>query len=52
MEYFWRQQDDIPQGMGYPLFGIAHILSVAVTLIAVAAAFDNALKNSFSLSEM
>ena len=32
MEYFWRQQDDIPQGMGYPLFGAAHLLSVAITL--------------------
>lgn len=35
MEYFWKQQDDIPAGMGYPLFGLAHLLSVAVTLLAV-----------------
>lgn len=32
MEFFWKQQDDIPAGMGYPLFGIAHILSVGITL--------------------
>ena len=32
MEYFWKQQDDIPAGMGYPLFGVAHILSVGITL--------------------
>ena len=32
-EYFWKQQDDIPTGMGYPLFGAAHLLSVAVTLL-------------------
>ena len=32
LEYFWRQQDDIPAGMGYPLFGVAHLISVAVTL--------------------
>ncbi len=36
MEYFWRQQDDIPAGMGYPLFGAAHLLSVGITLIVVA----------------
>ena len=35
MEYFWKQQDDIPQGMGYPLFGKEHILSTAITLIIV-----------------
>ncbi len=35
MEYFWRQQDDIPAGMGYPLFGIAHLLSVAITVLLV-----------------
>ncbi len=38
MEYFWMQQDDIPDGMGYPLFGVAHLLSVAITLVAVAVA--------------
>lgn len=32
MDYFWKQQDDIPQEMGYPLFGAAHLISVAVTL--------------------
>ena len=35
MEYFWKQQDDIPAGMGYPLFGKEHIASTAVTLLAV-----------------
>ena len=35
MEYFWKQQDDIPAGMGYPLFGAAHLLSVVITLILV-----------------
>ena len=35
MEYFWKQQDDIPRGMGYPLFGKEHILSTAITLIIV-----------------
>lgn len=35
MGYFWKQQDDIPAGMGYPLFGIAHISSVTVTLLCV-----------------
>ena len=34
-EYFWRQQDDIPAGMGYPLFGAAHLLSVGITLALV-----------------
>ena len=38
MEYFWKQQDDIPREMGYPLFGAAHLLSVAVTLLLVIAA--------------
>lgn len=37
MEYFWKQQDDIPAGMGYPLFGIAHISCVIATLLAVVA---------------
>lgn len=32
LEYFWKQQDDIPAGMGYPLFGTAHLLSVGITL--------------------
>ena len=35
-DYFWKQQDDIPGGMGYPLFGTAHLCSVAVTLLMVA----------------
>ena len=35
MDYFWKQQDDIPKGMGYPLFGPAHLISVAVTLVMV-----------------
>ncbi len=35
MEYFWKQQDDIPAGLGYPLFGSVHILSVLVTLLIV-----------------
>ena len=38
MEYFWKQQYDIPQGMGYPLFGSAHLLSVGITLMLVAVA--------------
>ncbi len=33
MEYFWKQQDDIPPGMGYPLFGMAHLMSVVITLL-------------------
>ena len=36
MDYFWKQQDDIPAGMGYPLFGMAHLLCVAITVLAVA----------------
>ncbi len=39
MDYFWYQQDDIPEGMGYGLFGIAHILSVVVTLALAAAVY-------------
>ncbi len=35
MEYFWKQQDDIPSGMGYPLFGTTHLVSVTLTLICV-----------------
>ncbi len=35
MEYFWMQQDDIPSGMGYPLFGITHLFSVGVTFALV-----------------
>ncbi|MBQ4201605.1 MAG: hypothetical protein II648_04835 [Bacteroidales bacterium] len=38
MEYFWMQQDDIPPEMGYPLFGAAHLISVAVTLLLVSIA--------------
>ena len=32
MEYFWKQQDDIPSGTGYPLFGPEHLVSVGITL--------------------
>ncbi len=32
-EYFWKQQDDIPSGLGYPLFGSVHIISAAITLL-------------------
>ena len=32
MEYFWLQQDDVPAGMGYPLFGFAHLTGIFVTL--------------------
>ena len=35
MEYFWKQQDDIPSGMGYPLFGEIHILSSVITILIV-----------------
>ncbi len=35
-EFFWKQQDDIPAGMGYPLFGAAHLLSVGITLLLTA----------------
>ena len=35
MEYFWRQQDDIPQGLGYQLFGTTHFISVILTLAGV-----------------
>ncbi|MCR5740477.1 MAG: YwaF family protein [Lachnospiraceae bacterium] len=35
MEYFWKQQNDIPYGSGYPLFGKEHIISTSVTLVAV-----------------
>ena len=37
-EYFWKQQDDIPPGNGYPLFGPAHLMSVAATLCVVTVA--------------
>ena len=37
VEFFWKQQDDIPDGMGYPLFGTEHIVSTAVTLWLVVA---------------
>ncbi len=35
MEYFWKEQDDVPAGMGYPLFGIVHIMSTGITLLMV-----------------
>ncbi|MCR4792374.1 MAG: YwaF family protein [Lachnospiraceae bacterium] len=35
MEYFWKQQDDIPYGTGYPLFGKEHLTSTLLTLSAV-----------------
>lgn len=35
MEYFWKQQDDIPSGMGYPLFGEIHIISSVITILIV-----------------
>ena len=35
MDYFWKQQDDIPYGLGYPLFGKEHIISTSVTLVMV-----------------
>ncbi len=36
MEYFWKQQDDIPAGIGYPLFGTTHLMCVAVTAFVIA----------------
>ena len=33
MTYFWKQQDDIPAGLGYPLFSSIHLLSLLVTLL-------------------
>lgn len=36
-EYFWKQEDDIPAELGYPLFGTEHLMSIAITLIAVGA---------------
>ena len=34
-DYFWSHQNDIPDGMGYELFGPAHLISVFLTLLAV-----------------
>ena len=42
--YFWKQQDDIPAGMGYELFGPVHLLCVAVTVLAVIALILSARK--------
>jgi uncharacterized membrane protein YwaF len=36
MEYFWCQQDDIPESVGYPLFGRVHLFSVGITFALVA----------------
>ena len=44
MEYFWRQQDDIPSGMGYPLFGKIHILSSVITILIVLILINHLLK--------
>ena len=35
MEYFWKQQNDIPEELGYHLFGLEHILSTTLTLLLV-----------------
>ncbi|WP_248403469.1 YwaF family protein [Butyrivibrio fibrisolvens] len=44
MEYFWRQQDDIPSGMGYPLFGEIHIFSSVITILIVLILINHLLK--------
>lgn len=36
MEYFWKQQDDLPAGTGYGLFSKPHIISTFVVLVLVA----------------
>jgi hypothetical protein len=36
MDYFWKQHDDIPEGMGYPLFGVAHLISPGTRHLQVA----------------
>ena len=35
MQYFWKEQDDIPSGMGYPLFSSTHLLSTGIVLLLV-----------------
>ena len=40
MEYFWKQQDDIPYGMGYPLFGKVHLLSISITFLLIILILD------------
>lgn len=35
MDYFWKQQDDLPAGIGYGLFSIEHIISIVVVLALV-----------------
>ncbi len=35
MQYFWKEQDDIPSGMGYALFSKTHLLSTGITLLLV-----------------
>lgn len=36
MDYFWKQQYDIPNEMGYPLFGPVHIAALSVTFLVIA----------------
>ena len=36
MVYFWKQQDDLPAGIGYGLFNFEHIVSILVVFILVA----------------
>ena len=35
MEYFWKQQDDLPEGIGYGLFSTEHMISIVVVLALV-----------------
>lgn len=44
MEYFWKQQEDIPAGMGYPLFGEIHIFSSVITILIVLILINHLLK--------
>ena len=35
MKYFWKSQFGIPDGMGYPLFGMQHLICLAVIALLI-----------------
>ena len=37
MTYFWTAQEEVPAGLGFPLFGAAHLLWMGGVLLAVLA---------------
>ena len=48
LKYFWTQQEDLPSGIGFPLFGVKHIFALIVCIMGITALCHYARRCSYN----